>query len=72
MATFKVTDTKEISTMTQAGTTQIVYRIWIVTERGATGTLDVSQADWTPEKVAQLLLDKVQSLDLAFMLSEGQ
>jgi len=68
---FKVTDTREISTMSQAGNTTVVYRVWLVTDRGATGTLDVSKSDWNTESLPMLLATKAAELDLAFDMTKG-
>ncbi len=67
--TFKVTDTRQVDTLTQAGNTVTVFRVWIQTDRGATGTLDVAKEDWTTEKLPTLLATKAQELDLAFMMT---
>jgi hypothetical protein len=66
---FKVTDTREISTMSQAGNTTVVYRVWLVTDRGATGTLDVPKPDWNVDNLPKLLAEKAQELDLAFAMT---
>jgi len=68
---FKVTDTREISTMSQAGNTTVVYRVWLVTDRGATGTLDVPKTDWNTENLPMLLATKAAELDLAFDMTKG-
>jgi len=67
---YKVTDTREISRMTQAGSEIKLYRVWLVTEAGATGTVDVPQSSWTKEELPQILRDKAAQLDLAFSVSE--
>lgn len=71
MPNYRVTDTREIPTLTQAGTERKVYRVWIETLRGATGSIDIQAADWTPDKVPGLLQEKADSLDLAFSLNAG-
>jgi hypothetical protein len=68
---FKVTDTREISTISQAGNTTVVYRVWLVTDRGATGTLDVAKSDWNTESLPMLLATKAAELDLAFDMTKG-
>lgn len=65
---FRVTDTRQIDTLTPAGTTTTIYRVWLVTDRGATGSLDVSMADWKTETLAPILAKKAQELDLAFAM----
>jgi hypothetical protein len=67
--TFKVTDSRQVDTLTPAGNTVTVYRVNITTSHGATGTLDVDKADWTPEKLPALLAAKADDLDLAFALT---
>lgn len=71
MASYRVTDTQEVTTMTPAGTTQMRYRVWIETENGARGTLDVDKKDWNPEQLQQLLEQRAADLDLAFALAAG-
>lgn len=65
---YKVTDTREVSTITPAGTQRKVYRVWLRTERGATGSVEVETADWTAEKLPSILEAKAAELDLAFAL----
>lgn len=67
--TYKVTDTREVTRMTQAGTQVQIYRVWLVTSRGATGTLDVSADKWNADDLPQILEDKAHELDLAFDLT---
>lgn len=68
---FAITDSRQIDTLTPAGTTQTVYRVWLTTARGSSGTVDVSKADWNPDALAKILLEKANELDLAFMLVDG-
>lgn len=65
---FKVTDSRELSGMTPAGGERTYYRVWIRTERGATGHVDVEQADWNTDTLPGILQEKADQLDLAFML----
>lgn len=67
---YRVTDTKETTTMTQAGSTVAMYRVWLVTDRGATGQVDVPKASWSKEKLGPILDAKAEELDLAFVLTE--
>lgn len=67
---YKITDTRQIDRMTQAGTQVTVYRVWLVTARGATGTLDVTTDKWNKEALPALLEAKASELDLAFDLME--
>jgi len=43
-----------------------MYRVWLVTENGARGTVDVRPADWTKEALAAILQEKAAELDLAY------
>jgi len=47
---FQVTDTREIQALTPAGTERVTYRVWLVTDSGATGTVDVPSEDWNRER----------------------
>lgn len=67
---YKITDTRQVDRMTQAGTQVTVYRVWLVTGKGATGTLDVSTDNWNKEDLYGLLEAKAAELDLAFDLME--
>jgi len=69
MASYRVTDTQEVQTMTPAGTTLTKYRVWIETENGARGTLDVDKKDWNQEQLPVLLQQRADKLDLAFTLT---
>ena len=70
MANYQVTDTKEIKTMTQAGSEKTVFRVWIVTENGSAGSVDVSQSKWNKDDLPGILSDKADELDLAFAVLE--
>jgi len=63
---FKVTDTREISRMTEAGSVHQMYRVWLVTGNGSSGTVDVPQDKWNPEDLTEILKAKAAELDLAF------
>jgi len=66
--TYKVTDTQRITTMTPAGGVVMFYRVWIVTDRGATGQVDVSVDDWNDKALPPILKAESDKLDLAFHL----
>lgn len=68
MPGYTVTDSKETSVITPAGNRTKMYRVWIKTERGATGFVDVEPADWTADKLPAILGAKAADLDLAFTL----
>lgn len=67
---YTVTDTRETKAMTQAGSTRVMYRVWIVTDRGATGSVDVPADKWNVGTLRAILDGKAEELDLAFSLAE--
>lgn len=69
MSEYIVTDTKEVQTITPGGGRKTMFRVWLKTERGATGSVDVETADWTAEKLRPILEAKAANLDLAFVLN---
>jgi len=66
---YKVTDTREVSSMSPAGTQQRMYRVWLVTDKGATGTVDVSPDKWNEDELPGVLEAKAAELDLAFKVT---
>jgi len=68
MSKYTVTDTREVSTLTQAGTERKAYRVWLQTENGSVGSVDIPETEWTPERVREILEAKATDLDLAFSL----
>ena len=68
MPGYKVTDSRELSGMTQAGGEHKYYRVWLQTDKGSTGHVDVEVSDWNKEKLASILEEKAKVLDLAFTL----
>lgn len=66
---YKVTDTREVSTLTPAGTERKVNRVWLVTENGATGSIDVPVDKWNTDDLPGILEAKAAELDLAFSLT---
>ena len=65
---YKVIESRQIQRLVPTGSSVSVYRVWIQTEHGSTGSLDVEQADWTAEKLPGLLVTFAAKLDLAFTL----
>jgi len=65
---YKVTDTREVSTITPAGAQKKVYRVWLTSERGASGVVEVEREDWIAEKLRPILEAKAAELDLAFTI----
>ena len=66
---YKVTDTRELSKMTPAGSPVKVYRVWLVTSNGSTGTVDVPVDKWNSEDLTAILEAKAKELDLAFAIT---
>jgi len=66
---YKVQDTREMSRMTPAGSTVQVYRVWLVTDKGSTGTVDVPVDKWNKEDLSSILEAKAADLDLAFSVT---
>ena len=66
---YEVTDTREISEMTPAGSRRTLYRVWLRTSNGATGTVDVAAEDWSKEKLPSILEKKAETLDLAYSVA---
>jgi len=66
---YEVTDTREISEMTPGGARRTLYRVWLRTLKGATGTVDVPVEDWTSEKLPTILEAKAETLDLAYSVA---
>lgn len=67
---YTVTDTREVSTLTPAGTERKVFRAWIVTGNGATGSIDVPVDKWNANDLPAILEKKAVELDLAFTLAD--
>lgn len=65
---YRITDTREIVATTPGGHQETTYRVFITTDRGATGILEVSAEDWNKETLPGLIEAKVEALDLAFSL----
>jgi hypothetical protein len=67
---YKPTGQTQIRKMTPTGASVIQYRAWIVTEHGATGSVDVDEADWTEEKLKPILDELAAKLDLPWTLAK--
>lgn len=67
---YKVTDTREMSRMTPAGSVVQTYRVWLVTDRGSSGTVDVDLDKWNKDDLPGILEAKAEELDLAFAVAE--
>lgn len=70
MVGYKVTDTREMSKMSQAGSVVQTYRVWLVTDKGSSGTVDVPLDKWNSEDLTAILKAKAAELDLAFTIAE--
>jgi len=67
---YKVTDTQRMTAMTPAGGTLQTYRVWLVTDRGATGQVDVPLDQWNAEDLPEVLAEQAALLDLAYTVSK--
>jgi len=67
---YKVTDTREMSRMTPAGSNVQTYRVWLVTDNGSSGTVDVPLDKWNKDDLPGILEAKAAELDLAFAVAE--
>jgi len=65
---FRVTDTQRVTTMTPAGNQAQYYRVWLVTDRGASGQVDVPVDQWNEADLPGVLKAEAAKLDLAFNL----
>jgi len=59
-----------MSRMSQAGTVVETYRVWLVTDKGSSGTVDIPLDKWNKEDLASILESKAVELDLAFAVAE--
>lgn len=66
---YKVTDTREMSKMSQAGSVVQTYRVWLVTDMGSSGTVDVPLDKWNKKDLPGILEAKAAELDLAFAIA---
>lgn len=69
MSGYKVSDSRQMSTMTQTGTAKQFYRVWLQTDMGATGYVDVPPSEWKEDTLPGILQAKADELDLAFRLA---
>ena len=67
---YTVTDTQQVRQMTRGGTIQTVYRVLITTARNASGDIDVQERDWNPKRLAEILGEFADRLDMAFILNK--
>lgn len=67
---YTITDSRRDDRLTQGGNKKATYAVAIVTDRGATGTIEVAEKDWSEKNLKAILADFAAKLDLAFTLSE--
>ena len=70
MAKYKVIESRQINKLGPTGNSVAQYRVWIQTERGSTGAADIDAADWTADKLKEILGNFADDLDLAFTIQE--
>ena len=68
-AKYKVLESKQIQKLGPTGSSVAVYRVWIQTDRGSTGAVDIDAGDWTADKLKEILGNFAADLDLAFTLT---
>ena len=66
---YTVTDTRQIDRMTPGGGTVSVYKVWLMTSRGATGSIEVPADKWNTDDLKPLLEAAAAQLDLAYNVS---
>ena len=68
MPKYTVVESRQMQTLGPTGNSVSQYRVWIKTERGSTGSIDVVLADWDKTKLQAILGEFAEQLDLAFNL----
>ena len=66
---YTVTGTTQREKLTQDNRIRQVYIVYLETDLGVTGEVEVSKADWTEEKLSEILEEAANDLDLAFRLA---
>jgi hypothetical protein len=69
MANYTVLDTRHTQRVTPSGKTREVYLVDLETDLGSTGRVEVEGKNWTADKLAEILQDAAEMLDLAFTVS---
>ena len=69
MTRVTITEVKEFTEITPAGSTKRFYRVWFVTERGSTGSVDIPEADWRPDRAKEIVRERAERLDMLYELS---
>lgn len=71
MATFKVESASKQDRMGPGASTKTVYVVWLETDKGATGSVEVSKAIWESDDLKAFLTAEAAKLDKAFDLING-
>ena len=66
---YTVTGTTQREKLGQDNRIQQVYIVYLETDLGVTGDVEVAKADWTEEKLPGILEKAANDLDLAFRLA---
>lgn len=66
---YRVTDTIEVVRMNQGGSEVKVNRVYLVTDQGASGYVDVPLDKWNKDDLPGILQEKTDSLNLAFAIA---
>ena len=66
--TYTVTATEQQERFGANGKPKTIYVVYLTTDRGVSGSLEVSKADWNAETLPGLLQAKADELDLAMVL----
>ena len=69
MAAYKITDSQQVDKMTPGANLVTVYRVWILTDNGASGSVEVPASKWNDKDLPEILEAKAAELDLAFTLT---
>ena len=69
MMGYEITDTRQADKMTPGGAIQTVYQVWITTDNGTTGMLEVPESKWNNEDLPALLAEKERELDLPYTIA---
>lgn len=68
MSGYQVTDSKQNEVLSPGGGVRSVHKVWIKTDRGASGSIDVEPEDWNKDALGKILSDFADKLDLPFTL----
>jgi len=71
MSTFTVEAARKQDRMRADGGTKTVYVVWLETERGATGRVEVPAAIWESDGLKGHLQVEADKLDKAFLVVNG-